>query len=242
MKLKYEKLLPRSSIIKNCILFMHGLGDTPAGFGSLFKHLQTSPETAKIFENTVIILPYSPKQAVTANGGYVMPSWFDIKSFNSDEPKRYGLDQYTKSLEMVTDLVSDVQQEYQIENGKFIIGGFSQGGSLSLSSNLFMKEKIGGVICLSGFNVWDSPSNPQLVSYLEQLSPEAKNIPVFHGTGDSDPLISLKRATDTKEFFTKTINSLNAENYSFNIYEDVAHHTDPEELSQMSEFVNKVFN
>ena len=244
MKLQYEKLLPKNKngIIKNCILFIHGLGDSPAGFASLFKYLQSSPETAKAFENTVIILPYSPKQSVTANGGYVMASWFDIKKFGSDDPKNYGLDQYVSSLEMINDLVKDVQKEYKIENGKFIVGGFSQGGSLSLSSNLFLKEKIGGVICLSGFNVWDSATNPQLVSYVEQLSSEVKKTPVFHGTGDSDPMVSLKRAKGAKEFYSKTIQSLPAENYSFNIYKDVAHHTDPEELSQMAAFIDKVLN
>lgn len=244
MKLQYEKLLPRNknNAIKNCILFIHGLGDSPAGFASLFTHLQTSPQTAKAFENSVIVLPYSPNQAVTANGGHIMPSWFDIKSFGSTNPKNYGLDEFIKSSEMISDLVNSIQKEYQIEDGKIIVGGFSQGGALSLSSNLYLKEKLGGIICLSGFNAWDSITNPQLLSYYNELTPEVKNVPVFHGTGDMDPMVSLQRAKSAKEFYTNSLQSLNSETYSFNVYEGVHHSTDPQELFDMTEFVNKIFN
>lgn len=242
MKLKYEKLLPRNkeNIIKNCILFIHGLGDSPAGFASLFKHLQTSPQTAKVFEHSVIVLPYSPNQAVTANGGYVMPSWFDIKSFGSSDPKNYNLEEFTKSSEMISELINNIQKEYQIEDGKIIVGGFSQGGALALSSNLFLKEKLGGIICLSGFNVWDSSSNPQLSSYYKELSSEVKKVPVFHGTGDMDPMVSLQRAKSAKEFYINSIQSLNSESYSFNVYEGCVHSTDPQELFDMTEFVSKI--
>lgn len=244
MKLKYEKLLPlnKSNVIQNCVLFIHGLGDSPAGFAGLFQQLQRSSSTSKVFENTLFVLPQALNLPVTANGGYTMPSWFDIRSFNSQATNRYDLDQFNNSLTMIKELVEDVQKEFSIPDGKFIIGGFSQGGALSLSANLLLSDKLAGVVALSGFNVWDSPTNPTLQEYLQALPESGKLIPVFQGSGDSDPLVSVPRAKAAKTWYTEEISSLKKENYTINIYPGLAHSTAPEELLDLAAFIDKVLN
>lgn len=244
MKLNYQQIKPlnKSSTIQNCILFLHGLGDSPAGFAGLFQQLQRSPSTAKVFENSLIVLPQAPTLPVTANGGYVMSSWFDIKSFSPHDTDRYNLKQFNNALIMVEELVNEIQKEYEIPNGKFIIGGFSQGAALSLSSNLVCSSKLAGVIALSGFNVWDSATDPFLPDYLKNLPQTGKTIPVFQGSGDMDPLVSVSRAEEAKEFYTEKICSIEKDSYTLKIYEGLEHSTDPEELMDMTNFINKVLN
>lgn len=243
MKLQYQKILPlNNNAIKNCVFFIHGLGDSPAGFASLFQQLQRSPSTSKVFANTLIVLPQALNLPLTANGGYVMPSWFDIISFEPHATRVYGLTQFSQSLSMINDLVNDIQKEYEIPNGKFIVGGFSQGAALSLSSNLILKDKLAGIVALSGFNVWESVSDPILQEYLKDLTENDKKIPVFQGTGDIDPLVSIPRAEEAKEWYTKVIGSLNEDSYTLKIYQGLEHSTDPEELMDMSNFIKKSFD
>ncbi|XBW34667.1 hypothetical protein QEN19_000234 [Hanseniaspora menglaensis] len=240
MNLKYQKILPLDKTnIKNLILFIHGLGDSPAGFAGLFQQLQRIPETSKAFENSLIILPQALNLPVTANGGYTMPSWFDIRSFNSADSNRYDLIQFNNSLTMIQELVSDIQKEYHIADGKVIVGGFSQGGALSLSANLVLGEKLAGVVVLSGFNVWDSPSNPVISSYINRMSDAAKKVPVFQGSGDQDPLVSVGRAEEAQSWYIKEAGSLEAATYDFKLYKGLAHSTSSSEMKDVCDFIEK---
>ncbi len=45
------------------------------------------------------------------------------------------------------------------DSKNIFIGGFSQGGMLSLCSFLRFDKPLGGVICLSGINTYDSESD-----------------------------------------------------------------------------------
>ena len=54
------------------VILMHGLGDTPAGWGQLAKQFKPALPYIKW------ILPCAPENPVSVNGGMKMTSWMDI--------------------------------------------------------------------------------------------------------------------------------------------------------------------
>ncbi len=55
-----------------CVIWLHGLGADRYDFMPVAEMLQ------KRLHSTRFVLPQAPTQAVTINGGYAMPSWYDI--------------------------------------------------------------------------------------------------------------------------------------------------------------------
>ena len=53
------------------IIWLHGLGADGYDFAPVVEALQPMP-------NVRFILPHAPAIAITINGGYVMPAWYDI--------------------------------------------------------------------------------------------------------------------------------------------------------------------
>lgn len=75
-------------------------------------------------------------------------SRFDIYSFgfNTEEDEKGMLESARKINELITEEV-----EAGIEPSRIILGGFSQGGTMSLLTGLTGERKLGGLIVLSGW-------------------------------------------------------------------------------------------
>lgn len=68
------------------LIWLHGLGDSAEGFYDLFDSPQDPTP-----EKTKIVLLTAPLRQVTINGGYVMTSWYDIKSLDKNTMKEEDL-------------------------------------------------------------------------------------------------------------------------------------------------------
>ena len=127
---------------------------------------------------------------VTINMGMEMPSWYDITSLDPVS----GVKQINQ-----TDLESSsrrihkhIEEEITLLGGeadKVFVGGFSQGGSLSLFSALQYKENLGG-ICACSACLFDS-------IHLEALPSHKKHIPILLYHGLMDPMVKYTYAVDT---------------------------------------------
>lgn len=68
---------PRSGVKPTATLFfMHGLGDSSAGWSDVAQMLSQRPSLSHVR----FVLPNAPIQPVTLNMGMPMPSWFDSRS------------------------------------------------------------------------------------------------------------------------------------------------------------------
>jgi phospholipase/carboxylesterase len=74
-------------------------------------------------------MPQAPTRPVTINGGYEMPSWYDIKAMT---PAR-AIDeaQLEESAEQVIALIK-AEQAKGINLSRIFLAGFSQGGAVVL--------------------------------------------------------------------------------------------------------------
>ncbi len=61
----------------SCVIWLHGLGDSGAGFSPIVPMLKLPQGHGIRF-----VFPHAPEQPVTINQGYVMRSWYDIKSMD----------------------------------------------------------------------------------------------------------------------------------------------------------------
>ncbi|KAI0462692.1 hypothetical protein LJB42_003493 [Komagataella kurtzmanii] len=208
---------------KGAMIIVHGLGDSGEGwrfFGELF---------GRYFPDVTTILPNAPEMPVTVNGGYVMRSWFDIYEFGNPKAKQ-DADGILKSARVLQDLVKE-QVSKGIDPSKIVLGGFSQGASISLIAASTLDIKIGGVIAMSGFI-----SIPKEVTPL--ITSANKSTPFFQGHGTADPVIQFTYGEQCRDFFK----SHGFTNYQLHSYEGMQHSTSDEELRHIYQFLSKAYS
>ena len=120
------------------MIFLHGLGDSGNGWAPTISAIK--PPCVKL------VCPSANKMAVTLNSGFQMPSWFDLKSLNPNGPEdEAGV---KAAAEYVNKLI-EAEISAGIASSRIIIGGFSQGGALSLYTAVTTRHRLGGVVALS---------------------------------------------------------------------------------------------
>jgi phospholipase/carboxylesterase len=150
------------------VIWMHGLGADGHDFEPVAEQLALPADCAVRF-----IFPHAPRQAVTINGGYVMPAWYDIVSMDIDgarDPAGIG-----KSVDAIGRLVAR-ERARNIAANRIILAGFSQGGVIALETAFSFAEPLGGIMVLSSYL-----SDPDAVPVSQT------HLPVFiaHGTEDN---------------------------------------------------------
>ncbi len=158
------------------IVALHGLGDTPARFATLFAGF---PEPARV------VVPEAPRPA--RNGGR---SWFGIR-FPGGAP-RLREAQLVASAERVAALVERLSRELPTE-GRPRLCGFSQGGALALLLAWLRPELWDRVVPVAGY----------LPEGLLPRGPPAAGAPrppirALHGQADPVVPFALDRGTVEK--------------------------------------------
>ena len=156
-----------------CVIWLHGLGADRYDFLPMAEALQETLKTTRF------VLPQAPTRPVTINGGYAMPSWYDILAMSPARAiSREQLDESTQSL---TDLIEE-QKTLGIEPSRIFLAGFSQGGAVVLHTAFVRWQgALGGVIALSTYAPTFSDSL--------QLSASQQRIPVLCLHGQYDEVV-----------------------------------------------------
>ena len=96
IKQEDKTILLQPSLARYSLIWLHGLGDTSAGFLDYF-NIPGSPA----YNGARVKLLHAPIRPVTINGGSKMPSWYDIKvlGFSSKkEEDKCSLQEVKESL------------------------------------------------------------------------------------------------------------------------------------------------
>jgi len=126
-----------------CVIWLHGLGADRYDFLPVAEALQETLLTTRF------VLPQAPTCAVTINGGYAMPSWYDIKAMS---PARSISEQeLNESADTVVALI-EAQKSAGIDASRIFLAGFSQGGAVVFhTAYLKWQGALGGVLALSTY-------------------------------------------------------------------------------------------
>ena len=126
-----------------CVIWLHGLGADRYDFMPVAEILQQSLLTTRF------VLPQAPTRAVTINGGYAMPSWYDIKAMSP--ARSISEEELEESADMVIQLI-EAQRQSGIDSNRIFLAGFSQGGAVVLhTAYLKWQGPLGGVLALSTY-------------------------------------------------------------------------------------------
>ena len=144
-----------------CVIWLHGLGADRYDFLPVAEALQESLHTTRF------VLPQAPTRAVTINGGYAMPSWYDIKAMS---PARSISEQeLNESADTVVALIEE-QKRAGIDASRIFLAGFSQGGAVVFhTAYLKWQGALGGVLALSTYA--PTFSNEMELSASQQRTP-----------------------------------------------------------------------
>lgn len=126
-----------------CVIWLHGLGADRYDFLPVAEALQET------LLSTRFVLPQAPTRPVTINGGYEMPSWYDIKAMSP--ARSISLEELEVSAKTLTDLI-ETQKRTGIDASRIFLAGFSQGGAVVFHTAFMNWEgPLGGVIALSTY-------------------------------------------------------------------------------------------
>jgi phospholipase/carboxylesterase len=170
------------------VIWLHGLGADGSDFEPVIPELGLSDGPGVRF-----IFPHAPEMAVTCNGGYVMPAWYDIISLDST---RRVVDEVgiRRSRQAIRRLIGRENQR-GVPCQRIFLAGFSQGGAIAYTTALTHPESLAGVIALSTY----IPA-PQLI---EKDATDANSaVPVFAAHGTRDDVLSPDLGARARDFLS----------------------------------------
>jgi phospholipase/carboxylesterase len=159
------------------VILLHGLGADANDFVPLVPELRLSNGPAVRF-----VFPNAPEMPVTANNGYVMRAWYDIRSFESIE-RQVDESGIEASCNTVRQLIAG-QNARGIPTSKIFLAGFSQGGAMTYCAGLTHPEALAGLIVMSGY----LPSK----TFIERRqAPGNRVTPIFAAHGEDDEVLPI---------------------------------------------------
>uniref|UniRef100_A0A9L0TQK4 palmitoyl-protein hydrolase n=1 Tax=Equus caballus TaxID=9796 RepID=A0A9L0TQK4_HORSE len=163
------------------VIFLHGLGDTGHSWADALSTIR--------LPHVKYICPHAPRIPVTLNMKMVMPSWFDLMGLSPDAPEdEAGI---KKAAENIKALI-----EHEMKNGipanRIVLGGFSQGGALSLYTALTCPHPLAGIVALS---CW----LPLHRAFPQAANGSAKDLAILQCHGELDPMVPVRFGALTAE-------------------------------------------
>jgi phospholipase/carboxylesterase len=203
------------------VIWLHGLGADGNDFVPIIPQLHLSEHLAIRF-----VFPSAPSIAVTVNGGFVMPAWYDITGRDIND--REDLSGIHKSAAAITELI-EREASRGIAYDKIVLAGFSQGCAMSLQVGLRFPHALAGIMALSGYL-------PLAKSLPLERSEANSKIPIFMAHGVWDAVVIPERA----EASADTLEKLGYQ-VDWNTY-PMEHSLHPDELVDISRFLNTVLS
>lgn len=202
---------------KTSVIWLHGLGADGNDFAPIVPELALPDDLGVRF-----IFPHAPAIAVTVNGGFVMPAWYDILEMEID--RKVDTKGLIESSNQIKKFV-EREQARGIDSKKIVIAGFSQGGAVAYHLALGYDKPLAGLLAMSTYF-----ATPDIVQYND--ANRSMSIEIQHGTFDPVVPESLSQ---------KAISELIAKGYApeYKSY-PMEHAVCPEQIADISTWLQKV--
>jgi phospholipase/carboxylesterase len=161
---------------KTSIIVLHGLGADGNDFVPFAQELDL-----RAVGPVRWVFPHAPVIPVTINGGYRMRAWYDVRA--GDLRQRQDEEGLRRSLLQVEELIAR-EKERGIDASHIVLAGFSQGCAMALLTGLRHKERLAGIVGMSGYL-------PLAETTSAERSDANQLTPIFLAHGAMDPVIPL---------------------------------------------------
>ena len=166
--------------IKNAIILLHGYGGDGKDISIL------SLNWKRHLPNTIFICPNAHERCSVNPSGY---QWFDL---TKDDPK-YILEQSIKAEKKLNQFIKEVKNEFNLENNKICLSGFSQGCMMSINLGLISDQEYNCIVGFSGKII-----NQENLKSRKKVSTKTL---LIHG--DLDQIVSPNFLLEAKDFFIR---------------------------------------
>ncbi|KAL8726558.1 MAG: hypothetical protein Q9181_006003 [Wetmoreana brouardii] len=190
------------------VIWAHGLGDT-------LPMAENFRRRGK-FEEVAFVFPNAPNIPITVTG-------FDDLAQAQDQPGILRSRDYFHSL-------VKAEIEKGIPSNRIVLGGFSQGGAISIFAGLTSPHPLAGIFGLSSYLLLHE-ALPTLLT--PQLKTANQSTPIFMGHGDADPLVKVEWGRGT----AKELRELGWGTVDFREYKGLVHGADPKEMDDLEEWL-----
>ena len=166
--------------IKNAIILLHGYGGDGKDISIL------SLNWKRHLPNTIFICPNAHERCSINPSGY---QWFDL---TKDEPK-YILEQSIKAEKKLNQFIKEVKNEFNLENNKICLSGFSQGCMMSINLGLISDQEYNCIVGFSG----------KIINQEDLKSRKKVSTKTLLIHGDLDQIVSPDFLLEPKDFFIR---------------------------------------
>ena len=197
--------------IKSAIVLLHGYGGDGKDISIM------SLNWKRHLPNTIIICPNGHERCSINPSGY---QWFDL---SNDDPN-YILEEVKKAEKKLNQFINEIKNEFNLENNKICLSGFSQGCMMSLNLGLTSNEEY---CCIVGFS-------GKIINqkYLKIKKDVSHNVLMIHG--DADEIVSPNFLLEAKDYLMR--NNVNIETHLLKNY---GHHIPIEASSIALNYIQK---
>ena len=171
---------PRAAII-----ILHGLGADGTDFVPVAHELELATVGPVRY-----VFPHAPTRPVTINGGYVMRAWYDILGLDARE--RREDEQGLRESQALVEALIEREKERGIPAARIVLAGFSQGCAMTLMTGLRHRERLAGLVGLSGYL-------PLAAATDDERHDANRDVPIFLAHGTGDPMIPIVRARQSRD-------------------------------------------
>jgi len=174
--------------IKSAVILLHGYGGDGKDISML------SLNWKRHLPNTIFICPNGHEICSINPTGF---QWFDLTKDDSN----YILDQSIKAEKKLNKFIDEVKNEFNLENNKICLSGFSQGCMMSINLGLTSDQEYNCIVGFSGKIINQED--------LKNRKKVATRTLLIHG--DADQVVLPNYLLEAKDFFIR--NNVNIETH-----------------------------
>ena len=200
--------------IKNAIILLHGYGGDGKDISML------SLNWKRHLPNTIFICPDGHQSCPINPSGF---QWFDL----TKDDTSYILDESIKAEKILNKFIIEIKEEFDLENSKICLSGFSQGCMMAINLGLTSEKAYNSIIGFSG-KIIDQEN-------LKKRKKASTNTLLIHG--DLDQVVPANFLLEAKDFFIR--NNVQIETH---LIKGCDHHIPIQASSIALNYILKKFN
>ena len=200
--------------INQAVILLHGYGGDGKDISKLALNWK------RFLPNTVFLCPNGNEKCAINPTGY---QWFDLAK---DDPD-YILKQSKKAELKIQQFIHEVKNEYNLENSKICLSGFSQGCMMSINLGLINNENYNCIVGFSG----------KIINQKDLFNKKTSSTKMLLIHGDQDAVVSPTFLLEAKDFLIR--NNVMVETKMINNCE---HHISIEASSAALKYIKSNFN
>ena len=170
----------KKSDINNIVILLHGYGGDGKDISILALNWK------RHLPNTIFICPNGHEKCNINPKGY---QWFDL---TKDDPN-YILTESLKAEKKLNLFIEEIKKEFNVDNEKIVLSGFSQGCMMSINIGLTAEKPFKCIVGFSG-----------KIIDIKNLKTRKKNLTstlLIHG--DQDDIVSPSHLLEAKDFLLR---------------------------------------